>query len=106
MYCRNCGNKLNENSYVCLKCGVLVDNNSVIPTSVSVEKKKKISYGKCLLFSILGALGFYILCWIVSFILTLAAVDLNFSFVMISLPILMILFSPIIALIIYFIKNK
>lgn len=40
MYCRNCGNKLNENSYVCLKCGVLVDNNSVIPTRMSREKKK------------------------------------------------------------------
>ena len=40
MYCRNCGNKLNENSYVCLKCGVLVDNNSVIPTRMSKEKKK------------------------------------------------------------------
>lgn len=40
MYCRNCGNKLNENAYVCLKCGVLVDNNSVIPTRMSKEKKK------------------------------------------------------------------
>ena len=41
MYCRNCGNKLNENAYVCLKCGVLVDNNtSVIPTRMSREKKK------------------------------------------------------------------
>ncbi|MGM9876987.1 MAG: hypothetical protein ACI310_07185 [Bacilli bacterium] len=40
MYCRNCGNKLNENSYVCLKCGVLVDNNGVIPTRMSIEKKK------------------------------------------------------------------
>ena len=41
MYCRNCGNKLNENAYVCLKCGVLVGNNtSVIPTRMSREKKK------------------------------------------------------------------
>lgn len=40
MYCKNCGNKLNENAYVCLKCGVLVDNNSVIPTRMSREKKK------------------------------------------------------------------
>lgn len=40
MYCRNCGNKLNENACVCLKCGVLVDNDSVIPTRMSREKKK------------------------------------------------------------------
>ena len=27
MYCRNCGSKLDENAYVCVNCGVLVDSN-------------------------------------------------------------------------------
>ncbi|MGM9882355.1 MAG: hypothetical protein ACI31S_05885 [Bacilli bacterium] len=31
MYCRNCGNKVDENAYVCVNCGVLLqkDNNYV-----------------------------------------------------------------------------
>ena len=26
-YCSNCGNKVDENAYICLKCGVVVNNN-------------------------------------------------------------------------------
>ena len=42
MYCRNCGNKLDENAYVCVNCGVLVDSNinNSIPSRVYREKKK------------------------------------------------------------------
>ncbi len=42
MYCRNCGNKLDENAYVCVNCGVLVDNNinNNIPSRVYREKKR------------------------------------------------------------------
>ena len=43
MYCRNCGNKLDENAYVCVNCGVLVDSNinNSIPSRVYREKKKE-----------------------------------------------------------------
>ena len=37
MYCSNCGNKLNDNDDVCLKCGVMVNkgtNNKVDRKSV------------------------------------------------------------------------
>lgn len=41
MYCRNCGNKLDDNAYVCVKCGILVDRNDNVPSrSISKEKKK------------------------------------------------------------------
>ena len=42
MYCRNCGSKLDENAYVCVNCGVLVDSNinNSIPSRVYREKKK------------------------------------------------------------------
>lgn len=40
MYCRNCGNKLDDNAYVCVKCGVLVDRNDNVP-SRSINKVKK-----------------------------------------------------------------
>lgn len=41
MYCRNCGNKLDENAYVCINCGVLVDSNknNNIPSRIYREKK-------------------------------------------------------------------
>lgn len=35
MYCSNCGNKLNDNDDVCLKCGVMVNNG----TNNKVEDK-------------------------------------------------------------------
>ena len=44
MYCRNCGNKLDDNAYMCVKCGVLVNNNNInnsIPSRVYREKKKE-----------------------------------------------------------------
>ena len=28
MFCRNCGNKVDEKAYICVNCGVLIDNNS------------------------------------------------------------------------------
>ena len=42
MYCRTCGSKLDENAYVCVNCGVLVDSNinNSIPSRVYREKKK------------------------------------------------------------------
>ena len=30
MFCSNCGEKLNENADICLKCGVLVKQNSSV----------------------------------------------------------------------------
>lgn len=42
MYCRNCGNKLDDNAYVCVKCGILVDrNDSFIPSRSTTKVKKK-----------------------------------------------------------------
>ena len=38
MYCSNCGNKLNDNEDVCLKCGVMVKKNTT-PSSNNVEDK-------------------------------------------------------------------
>lgn len=38
MFCINCGNKLNDNAYVCLNCGVLVRNRS--ENKVIKQRKK------------------------------------------------------------------
>lgn len=29
-YCSNCGNKINENADVCLKCGILINNQQSV----------------------------------------------------------------------------
>lgn len=37
MYCRNCGNKLEDGAYVCTKCGVLASEES----SIKIKNKKE-----------------------------------------------------------------
>ena len=37
-FCSNCGNKLNENADICLKCGVLIDKKD---NNNNVKTKKK-----------------------------------------------------------------
>lgn len=39
MYCKNCGNKLDDNAYICVNCGDLVNNNN-IPSRIYRENKK------------------------------------------------------------------
>ena len=52
-FCQNCGNELNENQDICLKCGVKVKNNS--SSNNDPNAKSKMAAG---LFGIfLGALG-------------------------------------------------
>lgn len=45
MYCTNCGNKVDENAYVCIKCGVIINKdvnnfNNINNNIVKVSKKK------------------------------------------------------------------
>lgn len=53
-YCRNCGNELPENAYICVKCGVKVDGGSSdrVPGA-----KSRIAAG--LLGIFLGSLGIH-----------------------------------------------
>ena len=32
-YCPNCGNKVDENAYICVKCGVKLKNNNSISSN-------------------------------------------------------------------------
>ena len=43
MYCRNCGNKVDENAYICVNCGVILkkDNNT---NNRTIIKKNNIYY--------------------------------------------------------------
>jgi len=47
MYCSNCGNKVYENAYVCVKCGVILnkENNNANSTFVKRKKSKSNSFG-------------------------------------------------------------
>lgn len=101
-FCGKCGNKIADNRSFCSNCGNQLNFNNVN----SQINKKKFGYGKCLGFTILGALGIGFLGWLVTLISALAGIKLDISFIMVGIPILGIVFSPIIALIIYLIKNK
>ena len=58
MYCRNCGNKLDDNAYVCVKCGVLVNAKSnVIPTRTARKKDKEDSNATGILSIIFSSLA-------------------------------------------------
>lgn len=42
MFCTNCGNRLDENAYVCVNCGVLLKNrseNKVVKPKVKINTK-------------------------------------------------------------------
>lgn len=107
-FCIKCGSRIEDNGGFCTSCGNQVNQSN---TNNSANKKK-IGYGKCLGFTILGALGIFIIAWFVRLIFSLTCnigsnncVDIS-TFWLTGFPILIIVFSPIIALIIYLIKNK
>lgn len=100
-FCDKCGNKLEGNADFCSKCGNKLTENNLN----NQVNKKKFGYGKALGFTILGALGIYILLWVITLIFRIIGIELGIFSVMFSLPILMIVFSPIIALVIYNIKK-
>lgn len=42
MYCKYCGNKVNDEAYVCLGCGHIIDReNTAIPSRLKVKRTKK-----------------------------------------------------------------
>ena len=54
-FCKNCGEQLPENAYVCVKCGVKVDNEETKQVNNSTNPKSKIAGG--LLGIFLGTFG-------------------------------------------------
>ena len=56
MFCMNCGNKLEENAYVCVNCGVLVKKRGV---SINVKKKNDTKV-LGVISSILGCLSLFL----------------------------------------------
>lgn len=51
MYCRNCGNKIDENAYVCVNCGVLVNN---VPKKKNKKKNSNASGIISIIFGIIA----------------------------------------------------
>lgn len=54
MYCQKCGNKLEEEQQVCLKCGTIIEQN-IVQTKKATGGKSKVVAG--ILGIILGAFG-------------------------------------------------
>lgn len=54
MFCRNCGNKVDENAYICVNCGVVIENEKK-------QTKKKKSGNISGIFSIIFGIMAFIL---------------------------------------------
>lgn len=55
MYCCNCGNKLDDNAVVCVKCGVSINNNNL---TVNNSSRKKESNHAGIISIIIGIISF------------------------------------------------
>ena len=51
-YCSNCGSKINEDAYICVKCGVVVENNNKSNNVTNIRKDSGSNW--------YGVLGFFI----------------------------------------------
>ena len=119
MYCKNCGNQLNNGDTICKNCGAQIqinnniqNNNNQIPNN----PQKKVSYIKTYLkFGIGGAILVSILLTLLSFFLAIAIPEFqdpnsvasktltNITFL---IPIMLIMFGWIPAIIYATIKNN
>lgn len=60
MFCRNCGNKVDEKAYICVNCGIILDNNE--SNKKTVKKNSKSNNNQvCGIFSILFGLYSFVL---------------------------------------------
>ena len=93
MYCKNCGNKLNENEKFCPNCGHSVNNiENKIVESKNIEPKKKYSKNiinlilstVCIWYAILVAFIIYVMPYTVEFLSYAFLVILTFGLIITS----------------------
>ena len=125
MYCKNCGNQLNNGETICQKCGTQIQINNNIQNNNNNNNNnvnqipnspKKVSYLKAYLkFGCGGAFLVFILLTLLSFFLGIAIPefqDLNnetsktLSSIRILIPMMLIMFGWIPAIIYATIKNN
>lgn len=105
-FCSKCGNKIESNEQFCPKCGNQLNCDNLNKQT----NKKKIGYVRILIFTLLSIFGFFFFCWLVSFIFSLCGIsdllDYSVTIAVNTIVILALIFSPIIALVIYLVKNS
>lgn len=60
MYCTNCGNKVDENAYVCVNCGVIVKKDNSNRVVKKVQKNKGNSNGTGIASIVVASIGILI----------------------------------------------
>lgn len=60
MYCTNCGNKIDENAYVCVNCGVIIKKDNSNRVVKKVQKNKENSNGTGIASIVVALIGILI----------------------------------------------
>lgn len=107
-FCNKCGNKIENNEQFCPKCGNQLNYDNLNKQT----NKKKTGYVKILILTLLCIVGFFILGWLVSFVISLCGISVSgsveyFTTTILNMIIMLaLIFSPLIALVIYLVKNS
>lgn len=96
-YCKKCGNKLEQGVKYCSHCGFQIQEIS------NTKQKKKFSFFKCILICIGISFGLNFVTSLISILFRLNNSPIDLYFIQVSLPILIIVFGPII---LYSVKNR
>lgn len=106
MKCNNCGKEIQNDNIFCANCGAQVVSNN---NQVNVTKKKKFTFGKSLLICIGISAAMFFIFTIINVVIRISVGDTNSGLVFfmrsmsISLPVLIIMFGPII---LYILKRE
>lgn len=111
MYCKKCGNQMEENSKFCNKCGFSIDSslNSENMETQPVKKTNKVSFGKCILKCLLFSIVLFLGLGIIKMILSACGINMSdnlnyvISLIQINIPVWIIILGPII---LYIVKNR
>jgi hypothetical protein len=74
-YCRNCGNEVSENAYVCTKCGSLVNSNAKIKEKI-IKDKGSVEFHQTVSFWLLFISGIFAVISVLFFNLSIYYIEI------------------------------
>ena len=108
MFCKNCGNQLNNGDNHCSKCGALVgvNNNDNNNTEIQTQPKKKVSFFKIYFKIFAISFVWFFIMSIISMAIGVSSSNNIMSLLQFGLPILVDVYGLIGTIIYTVIKNR